>query len=93
MPESTLYSVKQDDTEVQMLREIAADPKTLTHLRLGALNSLQKLKESAEPEPVGEPQERMQAIVDRFCPQDSDMRNMPQDPMVDMDAKRVEAQG
>src|SRR5919106_1309508 len=68
-----------------MLREIAADPKTPTHLRLGALNSLHKLKEAAEPEPVGEPQERMQAIVDRLCPQETELRDAPQDPMVDLD--------
>jgi hypothetical protein len=89
VPESSLYSMKQDDAEVQMLREIAADPQTPTHLRLRALNSLQRLKEAAEPEPVGDPQERMQAIVERFCPQEPELRDAPQDPMVDLDAKAV----
>jgi len=89
VPESTLYSVKQDDAEVQMLREIAADPKTPTHLRLGALNSLQKLKESAEPEPTGDPEEKMQALVDRLCPQEPELRDAPADPMRHLDVSAV----
>jgi hypothetical protein len=56
---------------------------------LGPLNSLQRLKESSEPVPVGDPQERMQAIVDRFCPQEPELRDAPQDPMVDLDAEYV----
>jgi hypothetical protein len=84
VPESSLYSVKQDDAEVQMLREIAADPSTPTHLRLGALNSLQKLK-PAEPEPARDPLGVMQQIVERYCPQTADERELPPDPMRALD--------
>jgi hypothetical protein len=77
----------QDDMELEALRQMAADPTTPTHLKLGALKELARRREATEPEPVGDPQERMQAIVDRFCPQEPELRDAPQDPMVDVDAE------
>jgi hypothetical protein len=68
-----------------MLREIAADPKTPTHLRLGALNSLQRLKEAAAPEPVADPLGAMQQIVEQYCPQSPEDRELPADPMRALD--------
>lgn len=56
---------------------------------MGALKELARRREAAEPEPVGDPRERMQAIVDRFCPQEKELRDAPQDPMVDLDAEHV----
>jgi hypothetical protein len=78
-----------NDLELETLRAMVIDPSTPAHLRLGALNSLQKLKEAAEPEPVGEPQERMQAIVDRLCPQERELRDAPADPMRHLDVLAV----
>jgi hypothetical protein len=82
-------SVKTDDMELRALRAIAADPKTPTHLRLGALNSLQRIKESVEPEPTGDPEEKMQALVDRLCPQEPELRDAPADPMRHLDVSAV----
>ena len=89
VPESRLKSVKQDDAEVQMLREIAADPKTPTHLRLGALNSLHKLKEAAEPEPTPDPLGQMRGVIEKYAPEVQGMEDAPPDPMRDLDFQAI----
>jgi hypothetical protein len=59
--------MKSDDKELEALRKMAEDDKTPSHLRLGAIKELARRREAAEPEPLGDAQERMQAIVDRYC--------------------------
>jgi hypothetical protein len=76
---------ERNDLELQTLREMVADPNTPAHLRLGALNSLQKLKEAAAPPPVREPLGVMQGIVDQYCPQTADERELPPDPLRTLD--------
>jgi hypothetical protein len=81
--------MKSDDKELEALRKMAEDDKTPSHLRLGAIKELARRREAAEPEPLGDAQERIQAIVDRYCPQDKELRDTPQDPMVDLDFQAI----
>jgi hypothetical protein len=66
---------------------MVADPATPKHLKLGALNSLAKLREAAglDPEPAADPLGAMQQIVEEFCPQGPEDRELPADPMRGLD--------
>jgi hypothetical protein len=72
--------------ELEALRQMAADPTTPSHLKLGALKELARRREAAEPEPeLSDPLGAMQEIVEKYCPQSAEDRNLPADPMRSLD--------
>jgi hypothetical protein len=77
----------QDDMELDALRQMASDPTTPTHLKLGALKELARRREQAEPEPesASDPLGAMQEIIERYCPQTPEDRELPADPMRALD--------
>lgn len=79
MPESTLRAVSQDDMELVALRQMASDPTTPTHLKLGALKELARRREATEPEGAiaDDPLGAMQDIVEKYCPQSAEDRELP----------------
>lgn len=79
VPESTLRAVSQDDMELVALRQMASDPTTPTHLKLGALNELARRREATEPEGAiaDDPLGAMQDIVEKYCPQSAEDRELP----------------
>lgn len=89
MAESTLVSVTQDAAELQALREMASDPATPKHLKLGALKELARRREAAEPELAHDPLGQMRAVVERYCPEIPEMLDAPPDPMRDLDFQAV----
>jgi hypothetical protein len=79
-------AMKHEDQELDALRQMADDPKTPSHLRLGALKELARLRERETPVRFeGDPLGAMREVVEKFCPETDYTKGMPADPQRGLD--------
>jgi hypothetical protein len=64
---------------------MAEDDDVPSHIRLGALKQLGELRRRQPPEGDDDPQAKMDAVVERHCPQTPEMAAVAADPMRDLD--------